>query len=420
MNNTADLQEAFRLSELLQLSILDTPSEPEYDALVQLAVTLFGCAISTVTLIDDTRQWFKAKTGLEVNETPKSISFCQYTIQSSQPMLINDAIKDPRVFDSPLVHGAPYLRAYLGIPLQSTNLAQVGTFCVMDTAPRIWTEREVRLAKQLAQMAEMLIQKHKPLRDQTLYEHLNTGKVPSTTLPCGSWDWIAGQAHVRLSAGLRRTFGLPMDVPVHTHVFATLGIERSWMNTPFKLKTGLYSRIEYEHLQLDGNRVCLREEVHVIETPQGLRVCGLVHPAQPFQWPEAGCNERQTETWKREADHVDSAIECLRQRHSGYLLVDEHQWVYGHCEHVYTNSYEPLLPVRLEDCFEHTDFFKVRGEWTAAKTGLHTQSVFVRNVASETHGGWLKIKPLPWKQGKMTPGHLLVQYTRLQEVFPQH
>lgn len=415
MNTSADMQEAFRLTELLQLSILDTPPEPEYDALVQLATTLFGCAISTVTLVDNTRQWFKAKAGINVSETPKNISICQHTIQSNRPLLINDAQCDPRVSNSPLVQGAPYLRSYLGVPIQSINKARIGTFCVMDTAPRIWSEREVQLAAQLATMAEMLIQKHEPARNRLSYlqQHSAGQALPSELR--GAWDWVPGQPNVRVSASLRRTFDLPLNTPVHAGVFSSLGIERSWMNASPQLKKGLHSRVQYEHRRLDGSNVTLQEEIHVVETSRGVRVCGLIHALNAPTEADPSAMPFFDKASDQKHPDIQSAIECLQHGDGGYLVVDENQWINGHCEQPWDNHPRPLLPVRLEDCFDTADFGKVLNEWVAAKMGLRTQSVFVRNLARNAPGSWLKIKPLPRIKGHTRSGHLLIRYTSLQE-----
>lgn len=416
MNATADMHEAFRLTELLQLSILDTAPEPEYDALVQLATTLFGCAISTVTLLDSSRQWFKAKTGISASETPKDISFCQYTIQSNRPLLIHDAHRDPRVFNSPLVRGAPYLRAYLGVPLQSINRARIGTFCVMDTAPRTWSEQDVFLAKQLAKMAEMLIQKHEPARNTMPGISQRPAHPANEAQLCGAWDWVPGHTHVRVSGGLRQALGLPLDLPVHSNAFATLGTERTWLSQPHELQAGLQSHVQYQFLHLDGRTLTLQEHMHVIAHGHKTRVFGLVYSINTPDHCATGQSQENREGWQPASDDVMSALEYIKQQPSGYLLVDEQQWVYAHCAHLDDEKPQRLIPVRLEHCFDRADFHKVHSEWVAAKRGLHTESVFVRNITREYADGWLQVKPLPVNSKRARSGHLLVRYNSLQEL----
>jgi len=128
-------REQARLAALYSLDILDTPEEPEYDELVRLAATICGTPISAFTLVDADRQWFKAITGLPVRETPRSVSFCAYTIQQPGLFLVENASEDPRFRNNPIVTGQPGIRFYAGVPLEA-NGQPVGAFCVIDTVPR--------------------------------------------------------------------------------------------------------------------------------------------------------------------------------------------------------------------------------------------------------------------------------------------
>ncbi|PZQ24675.1 MAG: histidine kinase [Sphingopyxis macrogoltabida] len=125
-----------RLETLRSYRILDTAPEPGFDRVTKLVADLFDAPIALVSLVDDCRQWFKSAHGLDVAETPRDISFCQYVIADDQPMVITDATQDPRFADNPLVTGEPYIRFYAGMPLRAPNGVVLGTLCVIDEKVR--------------------------------------------------------------------------------------------------------------------------------------------------------------------------------------------------------------------------------------------------------------------------------------------
>jgi len=151
--------EAARLAALLSCNVLDTPPEAAFDDLTALAARLTGAPIALVSLVDESRQWFKSRVGLDVPETPRSEAFCAYTILSDEPFIITDAEKDERVADSPLVTGPPHIRFYAGIPLHLSTGETIGSFCVIDTKPRLLDQHELAdleaLARQAASQLEL-------------------------------------------------------------------------------------------------------------------------------------------------------------------------------------------------------------------------------------------------------------------------
>ncbi|GGI21648.1 GAF domain-containing protein [Oxalicibacterium faecigallinarum] len=125
-----------RLHALRQLLILDTPPEERFDRIVQFAAQEFDVPITLISLIDAERQWFKARVGLDVCETNREISFCGHAIMENDIMVINDATKDERFHDNPVVTGAPHVRFYAGAPLQLPAGQNIGTLCLIDSVPR--------------------------------------------------------------------------------------------------------------------------------------------------------------------------------------------------------------------------------------------------------------------------------------------
>jgi GAF domain-containing protein len=128
--------ETERLKELHRFRVLDSAPEVIFDEAVSLARSLFGVATSVVSLVDDDRQWFKAKNGIDTCETGRADAFCTYAILQDLVMVVPDTHADERFAQNPLVTGAPYIRFYAGAPLTTPNGFNIGTLCIFDTAPR--------------------------------------------------------------------------------------------------------------------------------------------------------------------------------------------------------------------------------------------------------------------------------------------
>ena len=145
--------EVNRIRALQRAAILDTPPEPVFDELVELAAHVCHTPISTVTFVDADRQWFKARLGLPVSQTPRDISFCAHAILGDEPLIVPDATKDRRFAGMPAIAGGPCLRFYAGAPLVGSKGYAVGTICVMDREPRTLSEDQRRALRTLAAQA---------------------------------------------------------------------------------------------------------------------------------------------------------------------------------------------------------------------------------------------------------------------------
>lgn len=120
-----------RIEALARYQLLDTESESDFDSLTKMIAEMHGAPVSLISLVDTDRQWFKSKVGLQVSSTDRNISFCGHAILSDDVFYVEDATRDERFSDNPLVTGPPYIRTYAGAPIVSSDGYHLGTTCVM-------------------------------------------------------------------------------------------------------------------------------------------------------------------------------------------------------------------------------------------------------------------------------------------------
>ncbi len=144
-----------RVCALGDLRILDTASEERFDRLTREAIKRFIVPISTITLVDKDREWFKSMQGLKKREGPRDISFCGHALISPVILIINDTLNDPRFADNPMVVGEPFIRFYAGKSLYDfKSKLPVGVFCIKDHKPREMNLSDIADFLDLADKAE--------------------------------------------------------------------------------------------------------------------------------------------------------------------------------------------------------------------------------------------------------------------------
>ncbi len=156
--------EQARLTALRSLDVLDTPADAAVDALAEAAAAVCEAPIALVSLVDDRRQWFKARVGLDVRETPREQAFCAHAIQGDVLMEVEDATRDPRFVDNPLVQGEPGIRFYAGAPIRLSDGATVGTVCVIDRKPRQLSDAQRAVLGHLGRAAAALLEARRDAR----------------------------------------------------------------------------------------------------------------------------------------------------------------------------------------------------------------------------------------------------------------
>lgn len=132
-----------RLDALLRYDILDTEPEQVFDDLVKLASYITGSPIAMISLLDEERQWFKARIGIEEEQTHRSDSFCTHAIQQHDVFIVPDAQQDERFKHLPFVTGNTKIRFYAGAPLYTPDGHTLGTICVMDPEPHSLRQDQV-------------------------------------------------------------------------------------------------------------------------------------------------------------------------------------------------------------------------------------------------------------------------------------
>lgn len=201
---TQDWTEAERLAELARLDLGATGMQGSYDDLTRIASLACATPIALVSLVEEQRQWFKARVGLDLSETPRDMSVCAHAIGTDGLLVIGDLTQDPRTRDNPLVTGERSLRFYAGAVIRARSGIPLGTLCVLDQAarPEGLTPVQVETLEALARQASTLIELTRTRREVEAREaelaaserrfRVMTGAMPQmvwTTRPDGYHDF---------------------------------------------------------------------------------------------------------------------------------------------------------------------------------------------------------------------------------------
>jgi len=177
--------ETKRLAALKEYHILDTGTEQSYDDITALAAHICKVPIAMISLVDEVRQWFKSRLGVEQQQTPREVAFCAHAILQSGPFVIRDATKDRRVADSTLVTGEPHIRFYAGIPLINPQGMALGTLCVIDRQPRRLSASQQKALQALSRQVMALLELRRV--STHLAEALDHVKKLQGLLPICAW-----------------------------------------------------------------------------------------------------------------------------------------------------------------------------------------------------------------------------------------
>lgn len=148
--------------------MLDTAPEADFDQITAIVRQVLGVPICAISLIDVDRQWFKSIDGLDDRQTTRNVAFCDHTIRTPGPMVVEDARDDARFVDNPLVTGDPNIRSYAGVPLQTPDGYQLGALCAIDQSPRSFAPGELALLERFSDLVMAQLE----LRTMAHVDHL--------------------------------------------------------------------------------------------------------------------------------------------------------------------------------------------------------------------------------------------------------
>jgi GAF domain-containing protein len=166
------MNEEARISGLRRLRVLDTPPDPILDAIVAAASAMAEAPIALVSLVDAERQWFKARVGLPVSETPRELAFCAHAIHGQEIFEVTNALDDERFAENPLVTDDPKIRFYAGTPLITHDGLAIGTLCVIDRVPRTLTEKQRESLAHLGRAVVLLLEQRRDAAAATMKPQL--------------------------------------------------------------------------------------------------------------------------------------------------------------------------------------------------------------------------------------------------------
>ncbi|MCS3903823.1 GAF domain-containing protein [Methylohalomonas lacus] len=152
-----------RLSELASYGIMDTAPEANFDRITELAAMIAGTPIALISLVDEKRQWFKAKVGIDICETRRSVAFCEHTIMQQAPLQVSDARQHPLFKDNPLVVDEPFIRFYYGVPLRTSRGYNLGSLCVIDRTSHQLSTKQKTCLNHLAELTVLMLEDRRAL-----------------------------------------------------------------------------------------------------------------------------------------------------------------------------------------------------------------------------------------------------------------
>ena len=275
--------ETERLRALEEYRILDSPPEQSYDDLVLLAAHICETPIALLSLVDEHRQWFKARTGLTAESHSREISLCAHAIlKPGQLTVVEDASKDDRFQDNPLVADSPHIRFYAATPLVTPSGCAIGTLCVIDRVARGLSDnqRSALLALGRQVMAQMELRRRMAEKDRveealraSELEARKLGLVASRTdnaviitNAAGLVEWV--------NAGFTRILGYTLDeVRERQPGLLLQGAETSRetaLHVRRCIREGRACQVEVLNYAKDGRKCWMATEIQPIRDDKGV------------------------------------------------------------------------------------------------------------------------------------------------------
>lgn len=260
------IDEAARNAVLASYDLAALRDTHELRAIADFAGALCDAPIALVSLVEELRQTFVARTGLDATETPRETSFCAHAMLGGTIMEVCDATLDPRFVDNPLVTGDPRIRFYAGAPLVNEDGVPLGALCVIDTVARPTGLTPLQRAG-LVVLAANVMARLRDSRDAILWRHAerdakralsdseNRFRTLADTMPQMVWSTLPDGYHDYYNARWYEFTGVPAgstDGEGWNGMFHPDDQQRAWARWRQSLTSGEPYQIEYRLRHADG------------------------------------------------------------------------------------------------------------------------------------------------------------------------
>lgn len=305
-----------RLAALSAYDVLDTPEEAAFDEIAQAVAKFCGAPMAAVSLVDEARQWFKARVGLSVRETPREVSFCAHAMRGDGVYQVRDASSDPRFAANVLVTGAPSIRFYAGAPIKTPEGAPLGALCVIDTEIRLGglTPDQLMVLDLLARQVEAQLRLRLVMKRQADDAHTQAEQIAAAarreerlvsalgSAGVGWWDWEVGTDKVYGNADMARLYGiseegLSQGLPIQIFLANVHPGDRPWVRDAVQeaVATGAPFQADYRIARPDGGESWVSARGQCLVNAEG----------EPWRFPGVAIDitdKKATEQQLRESD----------------------------------------------------------------------------------------------------------------------
>ena len=302
--------EAQRLQALESYRVLDTPPEKGFDDLTVIAAEVLDVPIALISLVDADRQWFKSRYGLDLLQTSRDVSFSGHVVAEERLMVVEDALKDTRFSDNPLVIGEPFVRFYAGFPVRTNEGHVLGAVCAIDHEQRTLTEKQRTVLKRLAAQAVNQLEMRRKLFLLTDYERLfeNSNAMPAILSLDGYFRRVNGAWSRMLGYSEAELLSRPVLEFVHEDDVEAVRNEASKLLEK-SMETATFSN---RFLCADGSYKWLLW--HATSNIEDERIHAVAHDETPRRKAEECVKEALSEVCDREARLsaiVGSAVDAI-------------------------------------------------------------------------------------------------------------
>jgi PAS domain S-box-containing protein len=273
--------EVARLEALQRYAVLDTPPEAAFDEITELVAYVCGTASALISLVDEKRQWFKARAEFTGTETPRELAFCAFTILQRDVLEVRDAAADPRFADNALVTGEPHIRFYAGAPLITSDGFALGSVAAIDYVPRQLDDAQKRalvvLSHQVVAQLELrrrLVEERKQ-GELAARQGLERFELVARATNDAVWDWDLGTDAIWWSEGFQTLFGYERE---EIGADITSWASRIHPNDQASVQHGIHAVIdgggttwssEYRFRRRDDTYAVVFDRGYVLRDPEG-------------------------------------------------------------------------------------------------------------------------------------------------------